>query len=244
MSNINITTKSLNKYISETGICSRREADKYIEAGRVKLNGKVAQKGNRVATSDTVLLDNKPLKSKPKFIYLAYHKPVGVTCTTDRKDKTNILDAVKYPKRVFPIGRLDKDSEGLIFLTNDGDIVNKILRAGNQHEKEYLVTVNQPISKNFIKKMANGVPVLGKMTRKCFVRKESKFVFRIILTEGMNRQIRRMCQHFGFKVQRLVRIRIMNVTLKGIAKGKWRNLTDKEMGALNKLLANSKKTVE
>lgn len=240
----NTTSKSLNKYISETGICSRREADKYIAAGRVTLNGVVAQKGNRVAIGDTVLLDHKPLKSKPKFIYLAYHKPVGVTCTTDRKDKTNILDAIKYPKRVFPIGRLDKDSEGLIFLTNDGDIVNKILRAGNQHEKEYLVTVNRPITKHFIEKMGKGVPVLGKITRKCFVRKESKFVFRIILTEGLNRQIRRMCQHFAFKVLRLVRIRIMNVHLKGLAKGKWRNLTDKEMATLNKLLVDSKKTVD
>lgn len=235
-------SKSLNKYISETGICSRREADKFIEAGRVKLNGVVAQKGNRVEEGDEVLLDNKPLKQKPKYVYLAYHKPVGVTCTTDLKDKTNILDAIQYQKRVFPIGRLDKDSEGLIFMTNDGDIVNKILRAGNNHEKEYLVTVNQALTKNFIKKMANGVPILGKVTKKCMVRMESKYVFRIILTQGLNRQIRRMCQHFGFKVTRLVRVRIMHVHLKGIAKGKFRHLTSEEMRTLNQLVAKSKKT--
>lgn len=236
------TSKSLNKYISETGICSRREADKFIEAGRVKLNGVVAKKGNRVEKGDEVLLDNKPLKQKPKFVYLAYHKPVGVTCTTDLKDKTNILDAIKYQKRVFPIGRLDKDSEGLIFMTNDGDIVNKILRAGNNHEKEYLVTVKQPLTKNFITKMANGVPILGKITKKCLVRMESKYVFRIILTQGLNRQIRRMCQHFGYNVVRLVRVRIMNVSLKGIARGKFRHLNAEEIKTLNNLVADSKKT--
>lgn len=234
-------TKSLNKYISETGICSRREADRWIEAGRVKLNGKIAQKGNRVAEGDTVLVDNKSIKAKPKLVYLVYHKPVGVTSTTDQRDKTNIVDAVNYKKRVFPIGRLDKDSEGLILMTNDGDIVNKILRAGNNHEKEYLVTVNQPISNNFIKKMANGVPILGKVTRKCSVRKESKYVFRIILTEGMNRQIRRMCEHFGFKVKRLVRIRIMNVFLEKLPKGRWRYLLPEELEVMNGLLKNSKK---
>lgn len=235
-------SKSLNKFIAETGICSRREADRFIEAGRVKLNGKIAQKGNRVEAGDKVLLDNKPLKNKPKFIYLAYHKPVGVTSTTDRKDPSNILDALNFPKRIFPIGRLDKDSEGLIFLTNDGDIVNKILRAGNSHEKEYLVTVQKPITKDFIQKMGNGVPILGKTTRKCFVKKENKFVFRILLTEGMNRQIRRMCEYFGYRVKKLVRIRIMNVHLTGLPRGKWRYLTDDEMSVLNGLLTNSKKT--
>lgn len=236
------TSKSLNKYISETGVCSRREADRRIEAGRVKINGQVARKGNRVEANDVVLMDDKPLKSKPKSIYLAYHKPVGVTCTTDRKDKTNILDAINYPKRIFPIGRLDKDSEGLIFLTNDGDIVNKILRAGNNHEKEYIVTVDKPISNNFIKKMSNGVPILNTKTRKCLVKKESKYVFRIILTEGLNRQIRRMCQFFDYKVKRLVRIRIMNVTVDGLKKGQLRELTGREMEVLNGLLVDSKKT--
>lgn len=236
------TSKSLNKYIAETGICSRRQADKYIEAGRVKLNGQIAQKGNRVGEKDVVLLDNKPLKKKPDFVYLAYHKPVGVTCTTDKKDKTNIVDAVNYPKRIFPIGRLDKDSEGLIFLTNDGDIVNKILRAGNQHEKEYLVTVNQPITKDFIFKMGKGVPILGTKTKECFVQKESKFVFRITLVEGMNRQIRRMCKFFDYKVKRLERIRIMNVLLDGLPKRKWRHLEDGELEVLNDLLIDSKKT--
>lgn len=237
-------SKSLNKYISETGICSRREADRRIEAGRVKINGVVARKGNRVEANDVVLMDDKPLKSKPKSIYLAYHKPVGVTCTTDKKDKTNILDAINYPERIFPIGRLDKDSEGLIFLTNDGDIVNKILRAGNNHEKEYIVTVDKPISNNFIKKMSSGVPILDTKTRECLVRKESKYVFRIILTEGLNRQIRRMTKALGYKVKRLVRIRIMNVHLEGLKKGQLRELTKGEMEVLNGLLADSKKTAD
>ncbi|MFT4759370.1 MAG: 23S rRNA pseudouridine2604 synthase [Paraglaciecola sp.] len=237
------TSKSLNKYISETGICSRREADRRIEAGRVKINGTVARKGNRVEENDIVLMDDKPLKVKPESIYLAYHKPVGVTCTTDQKDKTNILDAINYPKRIFPIGRLDKDSEGLIFMTNDGDIVNKILRAGNNHEKEYIVTLDKPISNNFIKKMSNGVPILETKTRRCFVRKESKYIFRIILTEGLNRQIRRMCQFFDYKVRRLERIRIMNVDLDGLKVGQLRELTGREMEVLNGLLVDSKKTV-
>jgi len=237
-------SKSINKYIAETGICSRREADRWIEAGRVQLNGKTAKKGNRVEQNDTVLLDGQPIKSKPKAVYLAYHKPVGITSTTDLKDKTNIVDAVKYKKRIFPIGRLDKDSEGLIFLTNDGDIVNKILRAGNNHEKEYLVTVNQPISNNFMKKMANGVPILGTVTRKCRVRKESKYVFRIILTEGMNRQIRRMCEHFDYKVKKLIRVRIMNIFLDELKVGRWRYLSSEEMEVMNGLLKHSKKTID
>ena len=229
-------SKSLNKYISETGICSRREADRLIDAGRVKLNGIVAKKGNRVQSGDEVLLDEKPLQSKPKSVYLAYHKPVGVTSTTDRKDPTNIVDAVNYKERVFHIGRLDKDSEGLILMTNDGDIVNKILRAEHEHEKEYLVTVDKPIAPYFIQKMGNGVPVLGKKTKHCKVRKESKYVFRIILTEGMNRQIRRMCQHFGYKVRKLKRIRIMNIYLDGIAKGQWRYLSEEEWRDMEQVL--------
>ena len=237
-------SKSLNKFISETGICSRREADRYIEAGRVKINGQIAVKGNRVEEGDLVLLDDKPLNSKPGFIYIAYHKPVGITCTTDPKDPTNILDAIRHPERIFPIGRLDKDSEGLIFLTNDGDIVNKILRAGNQHEKEYIVTVDKPITNSFIKKMSAGVPILDTVTQPCFVRKESQVVFRIILTEGLNRQIRRMCSFFGYRVVRLVRVRIMNVHLGNLKTRHWRVLSPKEMQTMEKLLVNSKKTAE
>jgi 23S rRNA pseudouridine2604 synthase len=238
------TSKSLNKYISETGICSRREADKMIKAGRVKINGVVAVLGNRVEQKDKVTLDDKPLKRKENTIYLAFHKPVGITCTTDKKDKTNIIDFINYPKRIFPIGRLDKPSEGLIFLTNDGDIVNKILRAGNNHEKEYIVTVDKPITEDFIKKMSNGIPILGTITKKCYVAKKSKFVFKIVLVQGLNRQIRRMCEYLGYKVISLQRTRIMNIRLEGIAPGKWRYFSAKEVKTLNKLIADSSKTEE
>jgi 23S rRNA pseudouridine2604 synthase len=238
------TSKSLNKYISETGICSRREADKMIKAGRVKINGVVAVLGNRVEQKDKVTLDDKPLKRKENTIYLAFHKPVGITCTTDKKDKTNIIDFINYPKRIFPIGRLDKPSEGLIFLTNDGDIVNKILRAGNNHEKEYIVTVEKPITDDFIKKMSNGIPILGTITKKCYVAKKSKFVFKIVLVQGLNRQIRRMCEYLGYKVISLQRTRIMNIRLEGIAPGKWRYFSAKEVKTLNKLIADSSKTEE
>lgn len=235
---------SLNKFISSSGFCSRREADKYIEQGRVTVNDETAVVGMRVDSSDAVCIDGEPLKpaKKQKTIYMAFNKPVGITSTTDLKDKTNIISFINYPKRIFPIGRLDKDSDGLIFLTNDGDIVNKILRAGNFHEKEYIVTVNKTITSDFIQQMSSGVPVLGEITRKCFVRKEGNKKFRIILTQGMNRQIRRMCQHLGYKVQSLTRIRIMNVSLGNLPIGKWRMLTQNEINEMNKMVASSTKT--
>jgi 23S rRNA pseudouridine2604 synthase len=235
---------SLNKYISQTGICSRREADRLIDEGKVTLNGEVAKKGNRVLEGDLVKINGKPLKSAEKTVYIAYHKPVGITSTTDLKDKTNIIQAINYPKRIFPIGRLDKDSEGLIFLTNDGDIVNKILRASNNHEKEYLVTVNKPITPVFLEKMSKGVPILGVMTKPCTIRQESKFVFRIILTQGLNRQIRRMCEFFDFQVVKLKRIRIMNVTLENLPPKKWRYLTPAEIDTINKRVKDSSKTAK
>ena len=232
LKNMNEESISLNKYISRTGICSRREADKWIEAGRVKLNGTVAQKGNRVEDNDSVTIDGKPLKAVPKFVYIALNKPVGITCTTDLKDKDNIIDFVNHPKRIFPIGRLDKPSSGLILLTNDGDIVNKILREENQHEKEYIVKVNQPISFSFIKKMSNGIPILGTKTKKCKVEKIKDDVFRIILTQGMNRQIRRMCEFLDYKVVTLKRVRIMHIQLAGLRPGQWRDLTKEEFQKL------------
>ena len=235
---------SLNKFISETGFCSRREADKLIESGRVTVNGKLPKLGNRVKQDDVVKIDGQSLKQKDKPIYIAFNKPAGVSSTTDRKDKYNIIDYINHPKRIFPIGRLDKPSEGLIFLTNDGDIVNKILRAGNNHEKEYIVTVDKPITGDFIERMSNGIKILDTVTQKCFVKKESKYVFRIILTQGLNRQIRRMCEVLNFHVIKLVRIRIMNITLAGIAPGKWRYLTQPEIETINKLVANSVKTKE
>jgi 23S rRNA pseudouridine2604 synthase len=238
------TGKRLNKYISETGYCSRREADKLIEEGRVKINGIVPVLGTKVLKNDLVTIDDKPLKLAEELIYLAFNKPVGVTCTTDLKDKDNIVDFLKYPVRIFPIGRLDKPSEGLIFLTNDGDIVNKILRAGNNHEKEYLVSVDRAITPEFIEQMGNGVKILETVTKKCKVVQEGEFLFRIILTQGLNRQIRRMCQAFGYKVETLKRVRIMNITLEGIRKGEFRHLTAAEMEVINGSVQNSIKTEE
>ncbi|MES2432041.1 MAG: 23S rRNA pseudouridine(2604) synthase RluF [Bacteroidota bacterium] len=236
--------KSLNKYISETGFCSRREADKYIEQGRVTINDNIANKGNRVMPGDVVEVDGESLKKKDKTVYIAFNKPVGVTCTTDLKDKTNIISYINYKSRIFPIGRLDKPSEGLIFLTNDGDIVNKILRAGNNHEKEYIITVDKPITGEFISKMANGVKILGTVTKKCFVKQEGKNRFRIILVQGLNRQIRRMCEALGYSVVTLKRVRIMNITLSGIQPGKWRYFTPDEIKHLDSLIAKSSKTEE
>ena len=235
---------SLNKFISETGFCSRREADKLIEAGSVTVNGKLPKLGNRVSYDDVIKIDGKPVKSKEKPIYIAFNKPIGVSSTTDRKDKYNIIDYINHPKRIFPIGRLDKPSEGLIFLTNDGDIVNKILRAGNNHEKEYIVTVAKPVTPDFILRMSNGIKILDTVTQKCFVKQESKYVFKIILTQGLNRQIRRMCETLHYHVTKLVRIRIMNITLSGIAPGKWRYLMQQEIDTINKLIENSIKTKE
>jgi len=238
-----IQSTRINKYLSEVGYCSRRAADKLINEGRVTINGIVPEMGTKITPKDEVRVDGE-LISEPneKLVYLAFNKPVGIVCTTDTKvEKDNIIEYINYPKRIFPIGRLDKPSEGLIFLTNDGDIVNKILRARNNHEKEYLVTVNKPITKSFIQKMSNGVPILDTITRKCQVEQISKKVFKIILTQGLNRQIRRMCEHLDYRVVKLKRTRIMNISL-DIPIGKWRNLTDKEIQEINRLVSLSSKT--
>ncbi len=233
----------INKYLSEIGYCSRREADKLIDAGRVWVNGKKAEMGIKVSPEDQITVNGEALNPpKNKNVYLAFNKPKGIVCTTDTHvEKDNIIDFINYPKRIFPIGRLDKPSEGLIFLTNDGDIVNKILRARNNHEKEYLVTVNKPITNDFIQKMGNGVPILDTVTRKCFVKQTHKNQFRIILTQGLNRQIRRMCEYLNYRVTDLKRVRIMNVKL-DVKVGKWRYLKPEELKKLNQLLEESSKT--
>ena len=235
----------INKYFSEAGYCSRRKADKYIEQKRVTINGEVAEMGSKVSSEDEVRLDGKLIAGKEnKPVYLAFNKPRGIVCTTDTlREKNNIIDYINYSERIFPIGRLDKDSQGLILLTNDGDIVNKILRARNNHEKEYLVTVKQPITKSFIQKMSSGVPVLDTITRKCFVEKIDNYRFRIILTQGLNRQIRRMCEYLDYRVTQLERYRIMNIHL-DVPVGKWRHLTQRELDEINQLLADSSKTYE
>lgn len=235
---------SLNKYISDTGFCSRREADEYILQQRVTINELTASIGNRVHEGDVVEVDGEPLKKKKKTIYIAFNKPQGITSTTDQKDKTNIIDYINHKERIFPIGRLDKESEGLIFLTNDGNIVNKILRAGNNHEKEYLVTVDKPISTDFIRSMGEGVKILRTKTKPCKVAQENKYVFRITLTQGMNRQIRRMCDTLDYKVKKLIRVRIMNVNLGKLPLGHWRYLLPEEIEMINKLSAASSKTEE
>lgn len=235
--------KRLNKYLSEVGYCSRREADKLIEAGRVTVNGKVPEMGTKISDDDDVHVDGKLIENKKKrFTYLAFNKPVGIVCTTDtRVEKDNIIDFINYHKRIFPIGRLDKPSEGLILLTDDGDIVNKILRASNNHEKEYIVTVDKPISQTFLQHMRNGVPILDTVTRKCKVDKLDSTTFKIVLTQGLNRQIRRMCEYLGYEVLTLKRVRIMNIEL-DVPVGKYRELSDVEMEELNKLLKDSTKT--
>jgi 23S rRNA pseudouridine2604 synthase len=233
---------SLNKYISETGFCSRREADRYIEECRVTINGKDADKGNRVKPGDIVKVDGENLKKKDAPVYIMLNKPKGITCTTDTNEKNNIVDYVNFKSRIFPIGRLDKLSEGLIFMTNDGDIVNKILRAGNGHEKEYMVTTDKKFDYEFINKMRAGVKILNTTTKPCFVKHEGDARFRIILKQGLNRQIRRMCETLGFRVTSLRRVRVMNFTLNGIEPGKWRFFTADEIKLLNDLLANSSKT--
>lgn len=234
----------LNKYISDTGFCSRREADKLIEENRVKVDGIKATMGGKVFRGQKVTIDNKELKVENKLIYIALNKPRGITCTTEKKIKGNIVDFINHEKRIFPIGRLDKDSEGLIFLTNDGDIVNKILRAGNNHEKEYIVTVNKNINDKFVRGMANGVPVLDTITKKCYVEKLGKNKFKIVLTQGLNRQIRRMCAYFGYNVIKLERVRIMNVKLDNLKTGSWRYLSEKELKEIIRLTSNSIKTEE
>ena len=240
----NSNSINLNKFISSTGICSRREAEKLISAGRVTINGKPTQLGNRVSEGDIVKVDGRSLKAKPKTLYIALNKPVGIVCTTDSKEKKNIVRFLNYPERLFPIGRLDKPSEGLIFLTNDGDIVNKILRAGNNHEKEYIVTVDKTITDRFIKRMGNGIPILGTVTQKCKVEKLSDKVFKITLTQGLNRQIRRMCEYLDYEVTKLKRTRIMNVELKNLKVGEWRELSKEEMNQINQLVKDSSKTEE
>ncbi len=233
---------SLNKYISDSGFCSRREADKYIEQCRVTINGKDAQKGNRVKQGDEVRIDGEPIRKKKSTVYIAFNKPKGITCTTDRKDKTNIIDFINYKSRIFPIGRLDKLSDGLIFLTNDGDVVNKILRAGNNHEKEYIVIVDRPLTQEAIIKMRNGMNILGTTTKKCYVKQEGEKKFRIILTQGLNRQIRRMCEMLNYQVISLTRIRIMNMVISNIPPGKWRYFTHEEIAVMTSLLKDSSKT--
>ncbi|MBT2620192.1 MULTISPECIES: 23S rRNA pseudouridine(2604) synthase RluF [Chryseobacterium] len=235
----------INKYLSEVGFCSRRAADKLLEEGRIKINGKIPELGTKVSDEDVVEVDGKPIReSEEKPVYIAFNKPVGIVCTTDAKrEKNNIVDYINHPKRIFPIGRLDKPSEGLILLTNDGDIVNKILRARNNHEKEYLVRVDKPVNPRFLDKMRNGVPILDTVTKKCEVEKVDDMTFRIILTQGLNRQIRRMCEYLGYEVKKLKRIRIMNIKL-DLPMGKWRDLTDEELAELNMLLEDSSKTFD
>lgn len=238
--------KRLNKYISESGFCSRRGADKLIESNRVTINGAVPELGTKVKQGDEVRVDGKLIsasaKNKSDRIYIAYNKPIGITCTTESHVRGNIIDAIGHKTRIFPIGRLDKPSEGLIFLTSDGDIVNKILRAENAHDKEYIVTVDKPISERFIERMSRGVPILGTITKPCIVRVKSRFVFTIILTQGLNRQIRRMCEYLDYEVKKLKRSRIMSVELGNLKPGQWRYLTQAEMDEINTSVAGSSKT--
>lgn len=239
------STTRINKYLSEAGFCSRREADKLLEEGRITINGAVPEMGTKVQKGDQVAVDGEPVgRSMDDFVYLAFNKPVGIVCTTDTKrEKDNIIEFIDYPTRIFPIGRLDKPSEGLIFLTNDGDIVNKILRARNGHEKEYIVGVDHPIDEKFIEEMSQGVPILDTITRKCEVEQLDVDVFRIVLTQGLNRQIRRMCDHLGYQVTRLQRVRIMNVEL-DIPIGKWRDLSREELEGMHDLVEGSAKTTD
>lgn len=244
MKKTNENSTNINKFISSTGVCSRREAEKFILDGKVTINGKPAKLGNRIFDGDLVKVNGQSLKSKPTTLYIAYNKPVGIVCTTDSKERNNIVNAIGHPERLFPIGRLDKPSQGLIFLTNDGDIVNKILRAGNNHEKEYVVTVDNPITPEFIQKMSNGIPILGTTTKKCLVEMVNKNTFKITLTQGLNRQIRRMCEYLNYEVTKLKRTRIMNVHLERLAEGAWRELTDDEMVLINEMTSSSSKTEE
>lgn len=237
-------TVRLNKYISESGFCSRREADKLIESGVVTIDGIKATMGTKVSKGQIVKVNGKLISKEEDLVYIVLNKPVGITCTTEHKVKGNIVDFVNHKKRIFPIGRLDKDSQGLILMTNDGDIVNKILRAGNNHEKEYIVTINKPINEEFVRRMSNGIKILGQVTKKCYVKKEGNNTFRIILTQGLNRQIRRMCEALGYEVVKLKRIRIMNINLGELRMGEWRDLTYKELKGLNNLISTSGKTKE
>ena len=244
MSDTNLTR--INKFLSEIGYCSRRAADKLIEQGRVKINGEVPEMGTKISADDEVSVNGKVVHraKKKKMVYIAFNKPVGIVCTTDQmREKNNIIDYINYPTRIFPIGRLDKPSEGLIFLTNDGDIVNKILRARNNHEKEYEVTVSKPITKEFIEAMGNGVPILDTVTRKCFVKQTDKNKFKIILTQGLNRQIRRMCEYLEYDIRKLKRVRIMNISL-DIPIGEYRDFTARELNQINQSVEHSIKTFD
>ncbi|EPR68403.1 23S rRNA pseudouridine(2604) synthase RluF [Cyclobacterium qasimii] len=232
----------INKFLSEIGYCSRREADRMIAANRVTINDKVPEVGTKIGPEDEVKVDGVVVTApEEKHVYIAFNKPVGIICTTDTKVKDNIVDFINHPQRIFHIGRLDKPSEGLIFLTSDGDIVNKILRAGNSHEKEYIVKVNRDIEGDFIDRMSNGVPILDIVTQKCYVKQMRKDTFKIILTQGLNRQIRRMCDYFGYKVVSLQRVRIMNIRL-DVPKGKWRDLSSEELEEVQRLVKDSSKT--
>lgn len=235
----------INKYLSEVGFCSRREADRMLEQGRITVNGAVPEMGTKVSDEDEIMVDGVSIrKTEEDHVYIALNKPVGIVCTTDTKrEKDNIIDFLNHPKRIFPIGRLDKPSEGLILLTSDGDIVNKILRARNNHGKEYIVRVDKPITPQFLHKMRNGIPILGTVTNKCEVEQIDTLSFRIVLTQGLNRQIRRMCEYLGYEVKKLKRIRIMNIKL-DLPVGKWRDLTEAELSELNSLLSDSPKTID
>lgn len=239
-----MTEKRINKAISDTGFCSRRAADELVASGRVRVNGELAVMGLKVTSEDTITVDGKEVSNKPPLVYLALNKPRGIECTTNRKVKDNIVDFINHKERIFPIGRLDKDSEGLILMTNDGDIVNKILRARNNHEKEYIVTVNKPITEEFVQRMSSGVPILDTVTRESFVEKIDDKTFRIILTQGLNRQIRRMTEYLGFKVMTLKRIRIMNITLGHLKLGTYRSLSPLELQKLKDLVQYSDKTID
>ncbi len=234
----------INKFMADSGMCSRREADRLVEAGKVKVDGVIATNGTRVMPGQKVTVDGKAVQKEENLVLIALNKPVGIECTTDTRVKDNVVDFLHYGKRIYPIGRLDKDSEGLLLLTNDGDIVNKILRAGNNHEKEYEVTVNKPVTPEFLKGMAGGVPILDTVTKKCKVEPTGKCSFKIVLTQGLNRQIRRMCEYFGYKVVNLRRVRIMHITLGHLHTGDYRNLTPAEINKLQEVLKNSSNTVK
>ena len=231
----------INKFLSEAGVCSRREADRQVELGNITIDGKVAETGARVLPGQTVLFQGKKVSKEEEMILIAFHKPVGIVCTAEKREKNNVIDYINYPKRIYPVGRLDKDSEGLLLLTNNGDIVNKMMRSGNMHEKEYIVTVNRPVTESFIHGLANGVPLaeLNTMTRKCHVKQIGKKQCKIIFTQGLNRQIRRMCEYFGYRVEKLVRTRIMNIELGDLPVGTYRDVTTEEYRQLLSLIKDS-----
>mgnify|MGYP002773432605 FL=1 len=231
----------INKFLSEAGVCSRREADRQVEAGNVLIDGRVAATGDKVCPGQKVYYNGKEVTKEEEMILIAFNKPVGIVCTAEKREKNNVIDYINYPKRIYPIGRLDKDSKGLLLLTNNGDIVNKMMRSGNMHEKEYIVTVNKPVSDSFIRGLAGGVPLveLGVTTRKCHVKKLSSRIFKIILTQGYNRQIRRMCEYFGYRVVELQRVRIMNIELGDLKEGGYRDVTEEEYKKLQRLISNS-----